>query len=87
MVVVLLLNITLIAQKTLPLTGTVTAETDESPIPGVNVLNSEYARGTFTDFDGNYQIEVKSGDVLQFSYVGFVSQTITIRQPNKYNIT
>ena len=38
LVVVLLLNIPLIAQNTFPLSGTVTAETDGSPIPGVSVL-------------------------------------------------
>ena len=38
LIVVLLLNIPLIAQNTFPVTGTVTAETDGTPIPGVSVL-------------------------------------------------
>ncbi len=40
LIVVLLLNIPLIAQNTFPLTGTVTAESDGTPIPGVSVLKS-----------------------------------------------
>ena len=78
LVVVLLLNIPLIAQNTFPLSGTVTAETDGSPIPGVSVLIVNTDDGVITDFDGNFQIDVKTGDQLKISYLGYVSQTIAI---------
>lgn len=55
--------------------------TDESGIPllGVNVLVKNQSRGTTTDFDGNYTIgNITSGDILQFSYLGFNTQEIRI---------
>jgi hypothetical protein len=39
-------------------------------IPGVTVIVMSTKAGTSTDFDGNYTIRAKKGDVLQFSYLG-----------------
>jgi TonB-linked SusC/RagA family outer membrane protein len=59
-------------------TGTVSSE-DAGPIPGVNVVIEGTTRGTVTDLDGNYTIEVTGPDaVLIFSYVGMATQTITV---------
>lgn len=45
-------------------------------LPGVSVLIKGTSRGVATDFDGNYLLEkVKAGDVLEFSSVGFKSQS------------
>ncbi len=63
--------------------------TDESgmPLPGVNVIVKNQSRGTTTDFDGNYTVkEVSSGDVLQFSYIGFVTREITITNQQTVNV-
>ncbi|MDX1760677.1 MAG: TonB-dependent receptor [Christiangramia sp.] len=58
--------------------GNVTDE-DNLPLLGVNVIVKGESRGTTTDFDGNYTIEnLSAGDVLQFSYVGFLPKEITI---------
>ncbi|MDY7394892.1 TonB-dependent receptor [Aureibaculum sp. 2210JD6-5] len=76
--VILLFSITLFAQDNYTLTGTVTDAKDQSPIPGASILIEGTSTGTTTDFDGNYSIDVKSGDVLQFSFVGFVAQSFTI---------
>lgn len=32
--------------------------------------------GTITDFDGNFSIEVKSDQMLEISYIGYISQTL-----------
>lgn len=40
-------------------------------LPGVSILIKGTANGTTTDFDGNFSLEAKSGDVLVFSYIGF----------------
>lgn len=63
---------------------------DENKIPllGVNVLVKNEARGTITDFDGNFNIEnISSGDVLQFTYVGFVSREIAITNQRVLNVS
>lgn len=57
--------------------GTVTDD-DNMPLPGVNIQLKETNTGTSTDFDGNYQIQAKQGDVLVFSYVGFKTTEGTV---------
>ncbi|NNF73630.1 MAG: SusC/RagA family TonB-linked outer membrane protein, partial [Flavobacteriaceae bacterium] len=57
--------------------GTVTEQATAQPLPGVNVIIKGTTQGTATDFDGNYQISVNNGDILVFSFVGFVTQEIT----------
>ena len=56
---------------------------DGTPLPGVSILVKDSSKGTATEFDGNFNIsELKAGDILVFSYVGFVSQEITIENNN-----
>lgn len=45
---------------------------------GVNVVVRGTSSGAITDIDGNFTIKVKKGDVLEFSYVGYASQTATV---------
>lgn len=76
----------LFAQDSYELTGNVTSGADGIAIPGVNVIIESTQTGTTTDFEGNYQITVSTGDVLQFSYVGFATQTITITGQSTLNV-
>ncbi|NND52233.1 MAG: SusC/RagA family TonB-linked outer membrane protein [Flavobacteriaceae bacterium] len=71
----LLIPSVMIGQSTV--SGTVTEQATTQPLPGVNVIIKGTTQGTATDFDGNYQITINNGDILVFSYVGFVSQEIT----------
>jgi TonB-linked SusC/RagA family outer membrane protein len=86
LMIILLVNITLMAQDGYTLTGTVVDEANV-PIPGVNVIIQNTTTGTSTDFDGNYSIGVSSGDVLEFSSLGFASQAIPIDGQETLNIT
>ncbi len=87
LVFMLFCGITIYAQESYMLKGTVVSAVENTPIPGVNVIVSNSSNGTSTDFDGNYQIQVKSGDVLQFSYIGFVSQTVIIDNQQSINVS
>lgn len=62
--------------------------TDEQniPIPGVNVLVKGTSTGAATDFDGNYQINADSGDVLVFSYLGFQTMEVTYNGQPSLNV-
>ena len=75
----------LLAQSTV--SGTVTDKAYALPLPGVNILVKGTSVGTTSDFDGNYTISVKSGDVIVFSYVGFKTQEITYNGQSTLNIT
>jgi len=85
LIVVLLVNIQLFAQETSNVSGTVSDE-NNVPIPGVNIAVLNTARGIQTDFDGNYTIAVSDGEVLQFSYIGYSTQTVTINGQSSLNI-
>lgn len=57
--------------------GTVT-DSQGLPLPGVNVVIQGTLKGTITNADGTYQIEASSEDVLEFSFVGFSTLTVTV---------
>ncbi|WP_456440626.1 SusC/RagA family TonB-linked outer membrane protein [Psychroserpens sp.] len=69
-----LLPATLFAQTIA--TGTVTDLADASPLPGVNILVKGTSTGASTDFDGLYSVKINQGDILVFSYLGYVTQEI-----------
>lgn len=53
-------------------TGRITAKEDGSGIPGVNIVLKGSQKGTSSNANGNYAIEVASNDaVLVFSFVGY----------------
>lgn len=86
LLVILLFNVAVIAQKRYDLTGKVTAESDSFPIPGVNINIINGQGGVATDFDGEYLISVKKGDEIQFSYLGFDAQSVIITDQKTINI-
>ena len=75
------------AQDSRILSGQVVSAIDGLPIPGVNILIMDTTTGTNTDFDGNFQIQVSKGDVLQFSYLGFETQLIIISDQQTLNVS
>jgi iron complex outermembrane receptor protein len=83
--ILFLVPILISAQSTI--TGTVTEQATGDPLPGVNVTIQGTDQGTTTDFDGNYSLSnVKNGSVLEFTYVGFLSQIITVNS-NVINVS
>ncbi|PWG06552.1 alpha-2-macroglobulin family protein [Polaribacter aquimarinus] len=66
------------------ITGTI--EDESGPLPGVSVLIKGTTYGTSTDFDGNYTIKIKKGDVLVFSYLGFKTKEISIGNHTNLNV-
>ncbi len=86
MVVMLLVNIQLFAQDTYDLSGTVT-DANNVPIPGANIVVANTTRGTQSDFDGNFTIQVTSGDILRFSYIGYTTETVAIVAQKTVSVT
>ena len=71
-----LIPMSFFAQSTV--SGTVTDAGSGQPIPGVNIIVKETTNGTSSDFDGLYSLsDVNNGDVIVFSYVGFIPQEVT----------
>ena len=58
--------------------GRVTDALTGEGIPGVNIVVLGTTRGTVSDFDGNYSLSADESEVLMISFVGFLSQEITV---------
>jgi TonB-linked SusC/RagA family outer membrane protein len=67
--------------------GNVTSADDGMGVPGATVLVQGTKISTATDFDGNYKIEAKAGDVLLFSFMGYKTQKITVGTQRTINVT
>ncbi|WP_372792987.1 SusC/RagA family TonB-linked outer membrane protein [Lutibacter sp.] len=83
--VIVFLPLSLFAQQTV--TGKVTEKATGSELPGVGIIIKGTAKGTATDFDGNYILEnLKQGDVLVFSYIGFTTLEVTVGAKATINV-
>lgn len=68
-------------------TGTVTDENGEN-LPGVSVSIKGTNKGTITDAQGKYTLNVSGdGDILVFSFVGYETQEKTAGSASQINIT
>ena len=64
--------------QTIKVKGQVVDETGE-PLVGATVKVKNTATGSITDFDGNFQLDVKSNATLVVSYLGYKSREIAVR--------
>jgi len=74
----------LMAQETV--NGTV-VDPDGVPLPGVNVVIKGTNSGTSTDFDGNFTINVPSDGTLSVSFIGYITQNISISGQTNLKVT
>jgi TonB-linked SusC/RagA family outer membrane protein len=74
----------LYAQKNI--SGTVTDVNDE-PVSGVSVAVKGTSTGTVTDMQGTYRLNVPENAVLVFSYMGYVTQEVTVTDQTTIPVT
>lgn len=60
------------------LIGTVLDAENNDPLVGVSIRVKGTDRGTITDIDGRFSIEVTSNDELEVSYIGYKPQTLMV---------
>ncbi|ALJ05446.1 hypothetical protein APS56_10085 [Pseudalgibacter alginicilyticus] len=63
----------------------VVTDSQNIPIPGVNVVIKGTSTGTVTGFDGNYEINANQGDILVFTYLGFQTREATYNGQLPFN--
>jgi TonB-linked SusC/RagA family outer membrane protein len=61
-----------------PVTGTVRSA-DGSPLTGVTILDKSTGRGTNTNTAGKFSIQVASNAILEFSFIGYTTQEISLK--------
>ena len=75
------------AQETITVTGNITSAGElQEALPFINVLVQGTNKGTTTDFDGNYSIEVAPDATLIFSYLGYKTKTLKVDGRTEINI-
>ena len=68
-------------------TGIVMAQDEPDPVIGANVMIKGSTVGTITDFDGNFELQAKTGDVLQVSFMGYKTQELKVSGNGPVRIT
>ena len=74
-----------IQQKGHTINGVVTDEKGETII-GANVSVKGTTIGTITDIDGKFTLDIPEGAKLQVSYIGYLTQDITVGNNTSLNI-
>lgn len=68
--------------------GKVISPEDGTGLPGVSVFVKGTSKGTVTDQEGSYQLEVASGEnTLVFSFIGYITQEAAIDNREAINVT
>lgn len=67
--------------------GNVKSAEDKMGVPGATVAIEGTRTGTSTDFDGNFKLAAKTGDVIVISFMGFKTQRITVGAQKTINVT
>jgi len=78
--------ITVVEYEEITISGTVTDNVGE-PIPGVTVLVKGTTIGNATDLDGKYTLTAPEESTLVFSFIGYVSQEISIGNRSTIDVT
>jgi TonB-linked SusC/RagA family outer membrane protein len=68
------------------ISGTV-FDSDGLVLPGATVIIKNTNTGVSTDFDGNFEIEADKDQVLQFSYVGFMTLEVIVGNQDSISIS
>jgi TonB-linked SusC/RagA family outer membrane protein len=86
-VVFILLLINHLQAQESSLSGKVTSKKDGSEIPGANVRIKGTSRGTITDINGLYELQVRSPrDTLIFSFIGFITKEEVVGLKTSLNV-
>ena len=76
------------AQGGIKVSGTVAAEGGDPLIGATVLVKGNASRGTITDIDGNFQIEVPSEQsVLVFSYVGMTTKEVRVGKQRNFKVS
>lgn len=73
--------------QNLTVQGVVMAQDEPDPVIGASVIIKGTTTGTVTDFDGNFELQAKVGDVLQVSFMGYKSQEVKVANAGPIRVT
>ncbi len=82
----LFLSITHVFSQEINLKGNVISNSDNLPIPGVNIIIAGTTEGTITDLNGNFDLQVNKDARIKVSSIGFKEQIIEVNGRQTINI-
>ncbi|MGJ3234025.1 SusC/RagA family TonB-linked outer membrane protein [Marivirga sp.] len=66
--------------------GKVSSAEDNDPLPGVSIQIEGTTKGTVTNIDGEYELQVENDDKIIFSFIGYKTQVINYSGQSTLNI-
>ncbi len=86
-ILALFFAVTQVTAQDRSVSGQVTSAEDGGGLPGVNVLIKGTTTGSVTDIDGNYKLNVPSGEtILVFTFVGLETQEVSVGTRSTINV-
>ena len=82
--VLLICATALSAQVTKTVKGTVSDSA--GPVPGVGVVEKGTSNGCVTDIDGHYELDCADGSTIEFSCMGYETETVKVGEADVYDI-
>ncbi|KAA3702277.1 SusC/RagA family TonB-linked outer membrane protein, partial [Bacteroides salyersiae] len=83
----LLFCCTLLAAQSITVEGTVTGNLDSEVLIGASISVKGTTMGTVTDIDGKYSLSVPSDAILVFSYLGYETEEVAVRNRSLINVS
>lgn len=80
-----LLSFTLFGQSQ-SVQGSILDQDHGTPLVGVSVLVAGSSQGTFSDESGAYNIQATQGDTLIFSYIGFITTRLVVKNESAIDV-
>jgi TonB-linked SusC/RagA family outer membrane protein len=77
---------TSVLAQTRTITGKITSEEDTKPLQGVSITVKGKTIGTQTNAGGEFSIQANEGDLLLFTYTGYVPQQWTVSGTGSVNL-
>jgi TonB-linked SusC/RagA family outer membrane protein len=66
--------------------GRVVSAADNQPVPGVNVAVKGQTKGTITNANGDYILDVEETGTLVFSFIGYVTSEVPVNKRTKVDV-
>ena len=79
-------SIAAFSQTPTRITGTVIDSLDSGPLPGVSIIVSGTTKGTVTDLNGKYSIDVVPNSTLVFKFIGYQEKTVYVGNQTVINV-
>lgn len=79
------LNLSAFAQQ-IAIKGTILDGSTKEPLPGANVQVKGTTKGAVADANGKFSVDAANGDVLVFSFIGYIAEEVTVSGQNTLDI-